>query len=191
MSSVSWSVVQWFSLPNVQQVHSWNIPKNEYSKFSAIITKWNNSTKWYRPCKFTELWKHMLAVLRSHQMQSQSLQTSKLHTAFRLAQACVHELQGMGFHGWADTCKPYSTKSNAKRLMQTRVLWSDHHTSLSGNLMDEFEFGVLQENGTAWLHCAKHTVKFSGGGIMVWGCFSGLWVSSLFPVKGTLNNSAY
>lgn len=26
---------------------------------------------------------------------------------------------------------------------------------------------------------------------MVWGCFSGVWLSSLLPVKGNLNSSAY
>ena len=30
-----------------------------------------------------------------------------------------------------------------------------------------------------------------GGGIMVWGCFSGVWLGPLVPVKGTLKTSAY
>jgi len=31
----------------------------------------------------------------------------------------------------------------------------------------------------------------AGGGIMVWGCFSGVGLHLLVPVKGTLNASEY
>ncbi|KAL6478210.1 hypothetical protein MHYP_G00140450 [Metynnis hypsauchen] len=51
-------------------------------------------------------------------LQSQSLQTSKLHVAFRSAQEQRRELHGMGFHGRAAASKPYITKVNAKRGMQ-------------------------------------------------------------------------
>jgi len=62
---------------------------------------------------------------------------------------------------------------------------NQNHGSLSGNPMDESGFGGCQENGTCL------SVKFGGGGIMVWGCFLGIGLGSLVPVKRTLNASAY
>jgi hypothetical protein len=35
------------------------------------------------------------------------------------------------------------------------------------------------------------TVKFGGGGLMVWDCFSWFGLGPLFPVKGNLNSTTY
>ncbi|XP_035536913.1 ribosome biogenesis protein NOP53-like [Morone saxatilis] len=93
------------------------------------------------------------------------------------------ELHGMGFHGRAAACKPYITKSNAKRRME----WCEAHRHWTVEQWkhvlgsDESRFSVWLSGGRVWVwqmpeerylpDCIVPTVKFGGLG-------------PLSPVKG-------
>ena len=97
--------------------------------------------------------------------------------------------------------KPYITKCNAKCLMQwckARRHWSLEQWRCA-IWSDQSRFSIWQSDGGVWRlpgerylsACIVQSVKFGGGGIMVWGCSSGAGLGPLVPVKGTLNASAF
>ncbi|GFU39778.1 transposable element Tcb1 transposase [Trichonephila clavipes] len=74
--------------------------------------------------------------------------------------------------------------------MWKTVLWSD-----------ESRCTVWQSNGRVWVwrmtgerffsDCIVPTVKFGGGSIMVWGCFSWFVLGPLVLVIGSMNSEMY
>lgn len=71
-----------------------------------------------------------------------------------------------------------------------RVLWSDE---VKFNLFNsDGNFYIRRPKGTRY--CPKYThstVKFNGGGIMCWGCFSSASMGPLVLIEGIMNASKY
>lgn len=70
------------------------------------------------------------------------------------------------------------------------VLWSD-----------ESPFTLFADSGRLWIHrrvgeeyrkeCLAPTVKFGGGKLMVWGCFSAHGVGDIYRINGKVNAARY
>ncbi|MEQ2253397.1 hypothetical protein ILYODFUR_031700 [Ilyodon furcidens] len=115
-----------------------NIPLSRVSgnkKVEAIGNNSNSATKWLA-IKLMEWGQRMLT---RNLLQSQSLQTSKTHMAFRLAQEQSIQ-SSMEWVSIAEQLHPSHISQSPRQSVRC--------TSPSGNLMDESGFGSCQENGT-------------------------------------------
>ena len=113
------------------------------------------------------------------------------------------EIIALGFHGRAAVHKPLITARNATRRLQwckERRHWTLEQWK-SVVWSDESRYQMWRSDGRVWVwrmpgerclqECIVPTVKFGGGGIMVWSCFSWYGLGPLVLVAGNMNADAY
>ena len=125
-------------------------------------------------------------------------------TGIQLSTSCVRRrLLSGGLRGCIAVKKPLL--SNVNRLK--RLKWAVEHSDWTQNdwdsilWSDESSFEVFQGGSRTYVRrrvgesiqpsCVVPTVKFGGGHLMVWGCFSAAGVGELYRCEGTVNAAKY
>ena len=113
------------------------------------------------------------------------------------------ELHALNIHEYVAAHKPNITPANkAARIawsLQRRNWTVDHWKIVLWS--DESRYTLFQSDGRAWVlrtsgerlfpECIVPTVKFGGGGVLVWGCFSWYGLGPLHVVPDKYNADAY
>jgi transposase len=108
-----------------------------------------------------------------------------------------------GLNGRIARNKPKLTK----RQRQARLRWAKKYRDWKAEdfekilWSDESPFNLFVKNGKVWVRrrldeeyvlcCMQPTVKFGGGHINVWGCFSSQGVGSLYQIHGIMTGAMY
>ena len=119
------------------------------------------------------------------------------------ARTVRNRLREVGLHGRIAAKKPLLSKTNKKKRMEFAkryrnwtaddwkgVLWSDESSvEVFGSRQRQY---VRRRKGERYqMDCVMPSVKFGGGKMMVWGCFSGYGLGGLYRTQGTMDQNQY
>lgn len=112
-------------------------------------------------------------------------------------------LRSVGLHARVPASKPLISKKNQKARIDfatEHVIWTDAQWD-AVHFSDESKFNVFGSDGNCYvrrrtgerlsLRCVKKTVKFGGGGVMVWGMISSTGVGPIIRLNGNMNAEVY
>lgn len=112
-------------------------------------------------------------------------------------------IRKMGFHGRVARKKPFISEKNRKIRIEFAKKYKNKYFEYWKNILftDESRYNVFGSDGRQMVwrkpntelkkENLQPTVKFGGGSVMVWGCFSAAGVGNLHFIEGKMDKMVY
>lgn len=188
---------------NVTQQTVSNICKRDREPGGVLRSKNPGSG---RPRKTSERTDHVikrLALATRKQSFMELTNSVEESTGIRLSPNTIRSrLSENGIGSYQCARKPLLSKANRKKRRDWAKKYSEKDLEFWKNVIwsDESRFCLVSDKPQRCLRmpherlnkdCIQTTVKFGGGGVMVWGCFSYNGVGELFWAKESINTDYY